>query len=170
MTYITYFILFNVVHNGYNSYVFSTFGCARLVIHRLSLYISKALQIDYDYGNHGNHGSELITIMVTMATIIVYVKLTSNAPRMCYNPSTFFGYGHIIDISYVATLTCKELASFYFFLLFKITPQGEWADPGGTARPGQPVAKVEQAPDTSPKSKNQFNIVVPQWGTYQILS
>ena len=57
-----------------------------------------------------------------------------------------------------------------FFSLFIITPQGEWADPGGTARPGQPVAKVEQAPDTSPHAKNQFNIVVPQWGTYQILS
>ena len=51
-----------------------------------------------------------------------------------------------------------------------IKPRGEWAGPGGTAIPGQPVAKAEQAPDTSPSSKNQFNIVVPQWGTYQILS
>ena len=49
-------------------------------------------------------------------------------------------------------------------------PRREWADPGGTAIPGQPVAKAEQAPDTSPSSKNQFNIDVPQWGTYQILS
>ena len=46
----------------------------------------------------------------------------------------------------------------------------EWAGPGGTAIPGQPVAKAEQAPDTSPCSKNQFNIVVSQWETYQILS
>ena len=46
----------------------------------------------------------------------------------------------------------------------------EWADPGGTAIPGQPVAKAEQAPDTSPSSKNQFNIVDPRWGSYQILS
>ena len=46
----------------------------------------------------------------------------------------------------------------------------EWAGPGGTAIPGQPVAKAEQAPDTSPSSKNQFNIVVAQWATYQILS
>ena len=38
---------------------------------------------------------------------------------------------------------------------------GKWADPGGTAIPGQPVAKVEQAPDTSPSVKNQFNIEVP---------
>ena len=26
-----------------------------------------------------------------------------------------------------------------------ITPRGEWADPGGTAIPGQPVGKSEQA-------------------------
>ena len=51
-----------------------------------------------------------------------------------------------------------------------INPRGEWAGPGGTTIPGQPVAKAEQAPDTSPSSKNQFNIVVPRWGTYQILS
>jgi len=37
----------------------------------------------------------------------------------------------------------------------------DWADPGGTAIPGQPVAKVEQAPNTSPGYKNQFNIEVP---------
>ena len=45
-----------------------------------------------------------------------------------------------------------------------------WADPGGTAIPGQPVEKPEQAPVSSPRSKNQFNIEVPRWGTYQILS
>ena len=50
------------------------------------------------------------------------------------------------------------------------SPLGEWAVPGGTAIPGQPVAKAEQAPDSSPSSKNQFNIEVPRWGTYQILS
>ena len=33
--------------------------------------------------------------------------------------------------------------------------------PGGTAIPGQPGAKAEQAPDTSPCSKNQSNIEVP---------
>ncbi len=37
----------------------------------------------------------------------------------------------------------------------------EWANPGGTAIPGRPVAKVEQAPDTSPEFKNQFNIEAP---------
>ncbi len=37
----------------------------------------------------------------------------------------------------------------------------KWADPGGTAIPGQPVARAEQAPDISPLTKNQFNIVVP---------
>ena len=59
--------------------------------------------------------------------------------------------------------TCEFHTEFY-------NPRGEWAGPRGTAILGQPVAKVEQAPDTSPSSKNQFNIVVPQWGTYQILS
>ena len=54
--------------------------------------------------------------------------------------------------------------------LFICSPRGEWADPGGTAIPGQPVAKVEQAPYTSPKSKNQFNIEDVQWTSYQILS
>ena len=42
--------------------------------------------------------------------------------------------------------------------------------PGGTAIPGQPVASAEQALDISPSCKNQFNIEVPRWGTYQILS
>jgi hypothetical protein len=54
------------------------------------------------------------------------------------------------------------------FLFFS---QGwEWADPGGTAIPGQPVEDPEQAPVYPPSSKNQFNIEVPTWGTYQILS
>ena len=47
---------------------------------------------------------------------------------------------------------------------------GKWAIPGGTAIPGRPVARAEQAPDFSPVHKNQFNIEVPLWGTYQILS
>ena len=46
-------------------------------------------------------------------------------------------------------------------LLFDFSPREEWADPGGTAIPGQPVARAEQAPDISPLTKNQFNIVVP---------
>ena len=48
--------------------------------------------------------------------------------------------------------------------------EGEWAGPGGTAKPGQPVEKSEQAPASSPSFKNQFNIDGPQWGPYQILS
>ena len=59
---------------------------------------------------------------------------------------------------------------FILLCLLFIPPEGKWADPGGTAIPGQPVARAEQAPDISPVSKNQFNIEVPQWGTYQILS
>lgn len=45
-----------------------------------------------------------------------------------------------------------------------------WADPGGTAMPGQPVTEVEQAPNTPSFSKNQFNILVLLCRTYQILS
>ncbi len=63
----------------------------------------------------------------------------------------------------------QEWRRFFNCLVF-ITPWWEWADPGGTAIPGQPVEKSEQAPASSPSSKNQFNIEVPQWGTYQILS
>ena len=45
-----------------------------------------------------------------------------------------------------------------------------WAVPGGTAMPGQPVAEVVQAPNTLPRSKNQFNILTAQCAVYQILS
>ena len=57
-----------------------------------------------------------------------------------------------------------------FYFLFGFSPLGEWAVPGGTAIPGQPAEEPEQAPVSPPSSKNQFNIEVPQWGTYQILS
>ena len=68
--------------------------------------------------------------------------------------------------------TLRRKVSFFKVLLLicNITPRGEWADPGGTAIPGQPVEKSEQAPASSPSAKNQFNIDVPRWGTYQILS
>ena len=36
---------------------------------------------------------------------------------------------------------------FFYSLFF---PKEERADPGGTAMPGQPMEKVEQAPDTKP--------------------
>jgi len=61
-----------------------------------------------------------------------------------------------------------DILNSYILLIF--SPKGEWADPGGTAIPGQPVVRAEQAPNFSPSTKNQFNIEVPQWGTYQILS
>ena len=48
----------------------------------------------------------------------------------------------------------------YNLIVYFLTPKGNWADPGGTARPGQPVVRAEQAPDISPLSKNQFNIEV----------
>lgn len=43
--------------------------------------------------------------------------------------------------------------------LYNITEK--WADPDCSAMPGQPAAGQEQAPETPPKSKNQFNILVP---------
>ena len=48
-----------------------------------------------------------------------------------------------------------------------ITPREEWAVPGGTAIPGQPMA--EEAPDNMPKVKYQFRIYGLQWRTYKIL-
>ena len=35
----------------------------------------------------------------------------------------------------------------YFFIVYHFSSDEERAVPGGTAIPGQPVAKVEQAPD-----------------------
>ena len=58
----------------------------------------------------------------------------------------------------------------FFVIGTRFSPKGEWADPGGTAIPGQPVGKSEQAPASPPKFKNQFNIVDLQWRSYQILS
>ena len=43
-------------------------------------------------------------------------------------------------------------------ILCSLLPPEGWAIPGGTAIPGQPVAKAGQAPDTSPSAKNQVNI------------
>ena len=45
-----------------------------------------------------------------------------------------------------------------------------WADPGGTAMPGRPATGVERAPNIPSISKNQFNILVPLCGNFQILS
>ena len=76
-------------------------------------------------------------------------------------------------VGYLAkAISMTTFSVFWGFGLFILNynPRREWAGPGGTAIPGQPVAKAEQAPDTSPSSKNQFNIDVPWWGTYQILS
>lgn len=67
------------------------------------------------------------------------------------------GWGERVDKSWREGIGegCGNLS------LFDFSPRGEWADPGGTAIPGQPVARAEQAPDISPLTKNQFNIVVP---------
>ena|SRR5690348_7891659 len=45
-----------------------------------------------------------------------------------------------------------------------------WADPDCTAMPGRPVDERKQASRPHPGVKNQFNILDPQWGSYQILS
>ena len=45
-----------------------------------------------------------------------------------------------------------------------------WADSGGTAMPGQPVAEEGRAPPTPPIPENQINILTSLWGVYQILS
>ena len=77
------------------------------------------------------------------------------------------------DIHYTSLwcVVTEFLEEVYINFVASVTPLlEEWAAPGGTAIPGQPVAKVEQAPDTSPSAKNQFNIVDPRWGSYQILS
>ena len=56
-----------------------------------------------------------------------------------------------------------DLELFYDLRLF--SPKREWADPGGTAIPGQPVEGPKQAPETPPSAKNQFNIVETQWAS-----
>ena len=56
----------------------------------------------------------------------------------------------------------KQLRDGFLTCICYFSPQGgEWAVPGGTAIPGQPVRMVEQALDTFSGFKNQFNIEVP---------
>ena len=57
-----------------------------------------------------------------------------------------------------------------YFGLILMSLVGKWADPGGTAIPGQPVTESEQAPGTLSPYKNQFNIEGGTWPPYQILS
>ena len=78
--------------------------------------------------------------------------------------------GHILIYLILNNTSYNEPSGGTVFILFFALFLFGGAVPGGTAIPGQPVAKAEQAPDTSPCSKNQFNIVVSQWETYQILS
>ena len=68
----------------------------------------------------------------------------------------------------VVHITCK----FYFSLMYWlfIFP---WREVGRSRRycnTGPTRGESGEAPNISPVSKNQFNIEVPQWGTYQILS
>lgn len=72
-------------------------------------------------------------------------------------------------ILFLTTLT-YYLLSFILSNNYTLRLVFRWAGPGGTAMPGQPVTEVEQAPSTPSFSKNQFNKLVPRWGTYQMLS
>ena len=45
-----------------------------------------------------------------------------------------------------------------------------WADSGGTAMPGRPVAEEDRVPPTPPIPKNQVNILTLLRGVYRILS
>ena len=88
-------------------------------------------------------------------------------------PGVFFNVIAVKPASNLKTICRKrprDITKICFTFDFNITPRGEWADPGDTGIPGQPVRKSEQAPASSPSAKNQFNIDVPRWGTYQILS
>ena len=73
-------------------------------------------------------------------------------------------------VFYKTKATCHIWCSYITKGVYGFRPlQSEFAllmIPGGTAMQGQPVAKAEQAPDTSRSSKNLFNIVVSQWESY----
>ena len=47
---------------------------------------------------------------------------------------------------------------------------GKWADPDGTAMPGQPVTGPDQAPEPHPVQFNQFDIEGGTCPPYQILT
>ena len=51
------------------------------------------------------------------------------------------------------SLIGKSWKSLFQFEDYSKVLVGEWADPGGTAMPGQPVTEPEQAPELSPLTK-----------------
>jgi len=61
---------------------------------------------------------------------------------------------------HVNMLGKKGEGEFLFLFGFILLQMEEWADPGGTAIPGPPVARAVQALGISPSGKNQFNIEV----------
>ena len=70
-------------------------------------------------------------------------------------------------VIYIGSDHNRNSDSDYLYTLMKLN---RWADPGGTAIPGQPVTEVEQALNTPSFSKNEFNILVPLCRMYEILS
>lgn len=99
---------------------------------------------------------------------VIFIEHT-NTSKYCYKAHSAGKNDPFRPDNYNLLYNRRKALSFFY--LFVYSPKkGEWADPGGTAIPGQPVGKSEQAPVSSPKFKNQFNIVDPRWGSYQILS
>ena len=82
-----------------------------------------------------------------------------------YSFKSIFSTGQHGLHAFLGAPGCTQVQGIFFSIIFIVLfispPWEERAVPGGTAIPGQPVAKVEQAPTTSPRFKNQFNIEVP---------
>ena len=66
---------------------------------------------------------------------------------------TRHGIRHCLSVCIKFYRTGQECYIYYICINCEIS----WADPGDTAKPGQPVTEVEQAPATRSFSKNQFN-------------
>ena len=64
-------------------------------------------------------------------------------------------------VMHTCTYLIRRLSITLVENLVRVSKKFLWADPSDTARLGQPVAKVEQAPSTSPLYKNKFNIHCP---------
>ena len=56
----------------------------------------------------------------------------------------------------IVRINVNECYTYYMSINYTIR-EISWADPGGTAIPGQPVTEVEQAPSTPSFSKNHFH-------------
>ena len=57
----------------------------------------------------------------------------------------------------------------FYFVVDLESLVGKWADPGGTAIPGQPVTEPEQAPGTLSPYKGRFNVEGGTWPPCRML-